>query len=268
MGARVFRVTTHRYGSLSIRRRPIVRVPQKSVRRRLAPIAIVAAIVMSAGVGLSVPAQTAPLTAVSPPDEPAYLGSAACITCHRAAGERWQSSHHAWAWRKPSQDSVLGAFDGRRLEHDGVTVELTRRPSRSSSPAERPQTPHHEPENALAKQGEYVFRFDPDRDSPIEYPVVGTVGIAPLQQFLLETEPGRLQVLDLAWDIERGRWYDLYPDDSLPADDGMHWSGPYKNFNARCAECHATGYEKRYQPLERRYSSRQWSPIRKASIRT
>jgi hypothetical protein len=29
----------------------------------------------------------------------------------------------------------------------------------------------------------------------------------------------------------------------------MHWTGPYKNWNARCAECHATGYKKNYDPF-------------------
>jgi len=257
MDATVFRVMTREGASIPIRRRPVAQVRRKSVPGRLARVAIVAAIVMSADLGLSEPAQTTPFVPVPDPDEPAYLGSAACITCHPEAGQRWQNSHHAWAWRKPSPNSVLGAFDGRRLLHDGVIVELTRRPSRSRSSAKPRQAPHHEPENAPANPGEYVIRFDPDSDSPTEYPIVGTVGVAPLQQFLVETEPGRFQALDLAWDVERGRWYDLYPGDLLPVDDGMHWSGPYKNFNARCAECHATGYEKRYQPRERRYQSRQ-----------
>ncbi|MEE8512721.1 MAG: cytochrome c3 family protein, partial [Acidiferrobacterales bacterium] len=62
---------------------------------------------------------------------------------------------------------------------------------------------------------------------------------------------------DLAWDNVRKRWYHLYPDQVLPHTNGLHWTGPYKNWNARCAECHATGYEKRYSPVTRRYSSTQ-----------
>jgi predicted CXXCH cytochrome family protein len=37
----------------------------------------------------------------------------------------------------------------------------------------------------------------------------------------------------------------------------MHWTGPYKNWNARCAECHATDFKKNYSPIERSYASTQ-----------
>jgi len=90
-----------------------------------------------------------------------------------------------------------------------------------------------------------------------EYPVHSVVGIAPLQQYLFETEPGRLQSFDVVWDTETNRWFHLYPDQDLPPDDGLHWSGPYKNWNARCAECHATGFAKSYDSQTRQYASTQ-----------
>ena len=85
----------------------------------------------------------------------------------------------------------------------------------------------------------------------------GVVGVAPLQQYLVATETDRLQTLDVAWDVERRHWYHLYPDQDLRPGDGLHWTGPYKTWNARCAECHATGFEKNYDPHARRYQSRQ-----------
>jgi hypothetical protein len=33
------------------------------------------------------------------------------------------------------------------------------------------------------------------------FEVVGVGGWAPLQQYLIEIEPGRLQTLDIAWDV-------------------------------------------------------------------
>jgi predicted CXXCH cytochrome family protein len=90
-----------------------------------------------------------------------------------------------------------------------------------------------------------------------KFPVHSTVGITPLQQYLVEVQKGRLQAFDLVWDTERKRWYHLYPDQRVDASDGMHWTGPYKNWNARCAECHATGYEKNYSPRTRSYASTQ-----------
>jgi predicted CXXCH cytochrome family protein len=142
-------------------------------------------------------------------------------------------SHHARAWNEPTEGSVRGNFDDAVFEHKGVV-------SRFSKGA----------------GGFTVETVGPDGLSR-PFAVVGTVGTAPLQQYLVETEPGRQQALDLAWDAGRGRWYNLYPDQVLPHSDGLHWSGPYKNWNARCAECHATGYEKNYSPQTRKYASTQ-----------
>ena len=89
------------------------------------------------------------------------------------------------------------------------------------------------------------------------YPIHSVVGVTPLQQYLVETEPGRLQALDVAWDTEQRRWYHLYPTEDTSAGNGLHWSGSYKNWNARCAECHATDFKKNYEPREDRYRSTQ-----------
>ena len=88
-------------------------------------------------------------------------------------------------------------------------------------------------------------------------PVAGVAGVTPLQQYLLETEPGKLQSFDVTWDTEKEEWYHLYPDQDLKAGDGLHWTGPYKNWNARCAECHATGYEKNFELARMSYASRE-----------
>ena len=45
-----------------------------------------------------------------------------------------------------------------------------------------------------------------------DYRVHSVAGIEPLQQYLLETEPGRLQSFDVVWDTEAGGWFHLYPD--------------------------------------------------------
>lgn len=173
-----------------------------------------------------VPAQDAPPV-------PDYVGSAACAECHGDAYARWQDSHHSWAWRPPTGGNVLGDFADATFEHNGVT-------SRFSLDGDA-----------------YVVETDGPDGTLTHYPLHSTVGVAPLQQYLLETAPGRLQSLDVVWDVERRRWYHLYPDAPLTAADGLHWTGPYKTWNARCAECHATDYDKAYDPRTRRYASRQ-----------
>jgi predicted CXXCH cytochrome family protein len=178
-------------------------------------------------------ATAAPGQVGQPGEAPGYVGSETCVGCHRAAGEAWTTSHHARAWHEPTEQSVHGDFDGKTFEHRGVVSRFSK------------------------GGGKFVVTTDGPDGQSRKFDVVGTVGIAPLQQYLVETDPGRQQVLDLAWDTERRRWYHLYPDQDLPHTDGLHWTGPYKNWNARCAECHATGYQKRYAPLTRRYSSMQ-----------
>jgi cytochrome c553 len=76
-------------------------------------------------------------------------------------------------------------------------------------------------------------------------------GVYPLQQYLLPLDDGRLQALSIAWDsrpAEEGgqRWYHLYPDEAIAHDDPLHWTGPYQNWNTRCAECHSTDLHKNY----------------------
>ena len=42
------------------------------------------------------------------------------------------------------------------------------------------------------------------------------------------------------------------PTRSPPPGDGLHWTGPYKSWEARCAECHATGYTPQLRPRDAR----------------
>ncbi|MFM8747789.1 MAG: tetratricopeptide repeat protein, partial [Aestuariivirga sp.] len=73
--------------------------------------------------------------------------------------------------------------------------------------------------------------------------------------YLVETRLGRLQALDIAWDVNARKWFHLYPGQNLPAGDGMHWTGTYKNWQARCATCHQTGFDKGYDFASRAYKT-------------
>ncbi|KUJ86260.1 hypothetical protein AVO45_04100 [Ruegeria marisrubri] len=164
---------------------------------------------------------------------PAYVGSDRCADCHKEQVSAWASSHHAKAWTKPGPDTVLANFDGTEYSHDGMTVRFS-------------------------TEGDDYFAEVTEKDgTTARYKLHSVVGVAPLQQYLFETEPGRLQSFDVVWDTEKSEWFHLYPDQDLPPDDGLHWTGPYKNWNGRCAECHATGFQKNYGPKTGRYSSSQ-----------
>jgi predicted CXXCH cytochrome family protein len=167
-------------------------------------------------------------------DVPDYVGSEVCATCHTAEAEAWSGSHHALAWTLPSPTTVLADFENTTFEHNGSTARFR-----------------------MDDAGRYRVEVTETDGSTRNYPVHSVVGVEPLQQYLLETEPGRLQSFDVVWDTEKGGWFHLYPDQVLPPSDGQHWTGPYKSWNARCAECHSTGYKKSFDPGLQIYTSSQ-----------
>jgi len=173
----------------------------------------------------------APLAAQNAP--PAYVGSSTCTGCHDAQVALWAGSHHALAWTDASPKTIVADFDGTSFSHDGMTVRFR------------------------IENGGYFAKVTEKDATTTDYQIHSVAGIEPLQQYLIETAPGRLQSFDIAWDTVAGRWFHLYPDQDLPPDDGLHWTGPYKTWNARCGECHATGFQRNYGPRTRSYASTQ-----------
>lgn len=178
------------------------------------------------------------LTAGLPHAEPqhGFVGSASCAECHAAEAKAWSESDHAWALKEPDARSMLGDFNDASFTHKGVSSRF------------------------FIKDGSYFIETGGASGKTETFEVRYAVGHRPLQQYLVETGNGRLQVLDLAWDVAGKRWFHLYPDQELPAGDGMHWTGVYKNWQARCATCHQTGFDKGYDFASRTYRSH-WSDL-------
>ncbi len=186
---------------------------------------IAAGLIALAGLGWG-GAEAAELPRVS------YTGSESCTECHRDAAEAWSGSHHALAWTEPGPETVAGDFDDAEFEHHGVITRFRR-------------------------DGDaYLIETEDADGARGTWTVVGVGGYRPLQQYLVETEPGRTQTFDIAWDLDEGRWYPVFPDQVLVPGDALHWSGPYKSWEARCAECHATGYTRDYDTVTRTYAPR------------
>ncbi|MCA3554920.1 tetratricopeptide repeat protein [Aestuariivirga sp.] len=164
------------------------------------------------------------------------VGSAACAGCHAAEASAWAGSDHAWALKTPDAASVLGDFNDASVTNGNVTTRFT------------------------TKDGKYIVETEGADGKPARFEVRYTVGHRPLQQYLVETGRGRLQVLDLAWDAARKRWFHLYPGQDAPPGDGLHWTGSYKNWQARCATCHQTGFSKGFDFPTRTYKSH-WAEL-------
>ncbi len=155
----------------------------------------------------------------------AYVGSAACGSCHEAELDLWQGSHHDLALQPASASTVLADFDDAEFFLDGVTTRFFRR------------------------DGDYLVATEGADGAVGEFRVVHAFGIDPLQQYLVEYERGRLQALSVAWDtrpVEQGgqRWFHLYGDDPPPAGDPLHWTSVLQNWNTMCADCHSTAVAK------------------------
>ncbi|MBE3638817.1 HEAT repeat domain-containing protein [Mangrovicoccus algicola] len=163
-----------------------------------------------------------------------YVGSDSCTGCHEAETAAWERSHHAAAWTEASAENIRADFGGTSFDLGAMHAAF-----------------------GIAADGTRQVTVTELDGSVTQYDVQSVVGIEPLQQYLLETGEGRRQSFDVVWDTEAGRWFHLYPDQSLAPADALHWSGPYKNWDGRCAVCHATDFAANYDPATRSYAATQ-----------
>lgn len=174
-------------------------------------------------------------------DAPTFAGAQACAGCHPAETEHWKSSHHALAMQKASAATVLGDFAGATVTRHGVTT-------------------------AFFREGEkFMVRTEGPDGAQHDYEIAYTFGVDPLQQYLIAFPGGRYQALGIAWDSrpkDQGgqRWFDLYPDQSLHAGDGLHWTGRDQTWNYQCSSCHSTNLQKNYDLATDSYATR-WSDV-------
>lgn len=175
-------------------------------------------------------------TAEREPAAPSYVGAALCRDCHAETYDAWKGSHHDQAMAVASRATVLGDFDNTSVSHFGLVSRF------------------QQTEDA------FLVSTDGPLGTSETFEVTHTFGVTPLQQYLIETAPGRFQALPLAWDTRPAtaggqRWFHLYPDQALPQDDPLHWTGPAQNWNHVCAECHSTNLKKRYNAADKRFET-------------
>ena len=110
------------------------------------------------------------------------------------------------------------------------------------------------------RQNRPMVECENSRGERETFAVKYTFGITPLQQYLIEFEDGRVQCLPVAWDVERGRWFHLYPKERIFYDDPLFWTKPTQNWNYMCASCHTTNLHKNYDVATNTYHTR-WSEM-------
>lgn len=155
-------------------------------------------------------------------DTSKYVGAKACISCHSEQFVKWQGSHHDLAMQIANDSTVLGDFNDVKTEIDGVSYFF------------------------FKKNKEFFVRIKEIDNSEKEYKITYAFGLVPLQQYLVDFDKGRKQVLRVTWDTHKNRWYHQYSGDSIEPTDWLHWSRGAQNWNTMCAECHSTNLQKNY----------------------
>ena len=178
-------------------------------------------------------------TREQPPATPrvaTYVGRQSCRECHRDAYDRWTGSDHDLAMQVANDSTVLGDFADATFDHFGVVSRFYR------------------------KGGKFWVHTQGPQGTMEDYEIAYTFGFRPLQQYLIRFPGGRLQCLSIAWNVDKKRWYHLYPDTNIPPGDWLHWTRAAQNWNGMCADCHSTNLRKGYDPQADAYNTR-WSEI-------
>lgn len=166
------------------------------------------------------------------PQRLAEIGPEACIACHEQAVADWKQSHHAKANRPISTSKDAAAFTPtRQIEESGVTYELSR------------------------TGDAFKLRVIADDGSEAEYELVGVIGETPIRQYLAHLPGNRFQTISATYDVLNDHWVDVFAgEDRMPGEWG-HWTGQGMNWNANCAYCHTTDYEKGFDYENNLYQS-------------
>ena len=149
-----------------------------------------------------------------------------CVSCHQEQVTLWQQSDHAKAMAHADDKTVLADFDDVSISHFTQNARFF-------------------------KNDDKFFAELTEAGSTNVYPITYVFGHFPLQQYLIETQAGKLQIFPFAWDArdksEGGqRWYPNYPSEDIATNDRLHWKQPMQNWNGMCADCHSSGLKRNF----------------------
>ncbi len=157
-----------------------------------------------------------------------YAGSVKCIDCHEKFYQLWAPSHHGQAMQTITPSFIRKHFteiNSQEIEVDSSLfhVEIIR--------------------DSLI----YVERYNGEKK---QYPAIYALGGKNVFYFLTPFDKGRLQVLPLAYDINREEWYNN-PKSALRGftnreDEILPWKHIGFTFNTSCYSCHVSQLKNNY----------------------
>lgn len=160
-----------------------------------------------------------------------FVGSTACMECHKTEFSKWQGSHHDLAMQVADSTSVLADFHNTSFTYKKI---------RNSFFIEENQY--------------FVKTRGPDGKYHV-YKIEYTLGATPLQQYIIKFNNGKYQCLQVAWDTEKKKWFDLQPALDIKSNEWIHWSGGGMRWNTMCADCHSTNVHKNYDDNTNSYNT-------------
>lgn len=169
------------------------------------------------------PATTAAGGETLPASATGYAGSTACLSCHAEIAATWKDSFHHLAMLSASEQDALRTRptdDGPLITRDGKLV--------------------------MTAKG-----LGHDSDVGVRY----ALGHRHIEQLVGPVQPGRLQALPLAWDVDQKQWFDLFEGETRTPRDWGHWTNRGMEASMQCFFCHTTGYDKGYRPATDDYDT-------------
>ncbi|QDO93468.1 tetratricopeptide repeat protein [Formosa sediminum] len=152
-----------------------------------------------------------------------FVGDSQCMSCHKGVYEDWKGSDHDLAMQVANDSTILGDFNNVKTIIDGVSYHFTK-----------------------SDDGKFMVHVKEIDGSEVDYEISYAFGVRPLQQYLIDFDKGRKQVLRVTWDSEKHKWFHQYNGDEIDPHDWLHWTETAQNWNTMCAECHSTNLEKNY----------------------
>lgn len=165
-------------------------------------------------------------------DDADFMGSESCRECHNEQFNKWEGSHHDKAMQLANRATVLAKFEGENFKSQGVTSRFFQKDNEFYVNTEGPDGKYH------------------------DYKIVYTFGLTPLQQYIVQFPNGRYQCLSTAWDTQKNKWFNLYPDFKVVHSEWLHWTNGAMNWNNMCSNCHSTNVRQNYNPTNGGYDTK------------
>jgi predicted CXXCH cytochrome family protein len=160
-----------------------------------------------------------------------FAPEGACLSCHADQAAAFAKSHHARAMEVAGPATVRADFNDARFEHDGIATTF------------------------FMRDGKYLVRTEGPDGKAGEFEVKYTFAYDPLQQYLVDTGDGRLQALDIAWDVNKREWFWLGEGNPATPGSTLHWTGAFYRWNRTCIDCHSTDPKVGFDAATNSYTS-------------